>query len=139
MLNGIVEIDGTLYLYENGKTATCGLFEIDGDYYYSYWGGVIQTSGKYYVGTTYCDLPVGNYTLGEDGKALNGFVTKEDGIYYYINGKIGPVGLNYIDGYYYFVNYDGSIVVNQDFYVWRGNELLLETTYTFNELGQIIG
>ena len=64
MLDGVVEKNGTLYYYVNGKTATCGLFKDGDDYYYSYWGGVLKTGGKYYVDTTYCDLPVGNYTFG---------------------------------------------------------------------------
>ncbi len=87
MLDGVVEIDGTLYLYENGKTATCGLFEIDGDYYYSYWGGVLKTDGKYYVDTTYCDLPIGNYTFSKDGKMLDGVVEIDGTLYLYENGK----------------------------------------------------
>ncbi|MBR5272415.1 MAG: phosphodiester glycosidase family protein, partial [Clostridia bacterium] len=63
--------DGVLYYYVNGKTATNGLYEIDGDYYYVYWGGVVKTDGRYYIGTTFCDLPAGNYTFGADGKMLN--------------------------------------------------------------------
>ena len=137
MLQGIVEKDGVRYYYQNGKTSTCGLFQIDGSYYYAYWGGVIKT-GKHYVSHTYCDLPIGNYEFGEDGKMLNGFVTKSDGRYYYVNGKSSSVGLKYIDGYYYYVTGSGKLITNQEFYVSSTNSMLIAGIYTFNELGQII-
>ena len=69
---------------------------------------------------------------------LDGFVTKADGIYYYENGKIGKWGVNYIDGYYYFLNTNGKLVTNQTFWVWETNGLILESNYIFNELGQIV-
>ncbi|MBP3691772.1 MAG: hypothetical protein J6I80_00845, partial [Clostridia bacterium] len=58
MIRGIIEKDGQLYYYENGKTGTYGLIKFGEDYYYVYWGGVVRT-GKLYVGTTFCDLPAG--------------------------------------------------------------------------------
>ena len=205
MLDGIVEQDGTLYYYINGRTSTYGLFEVDGDYYYSYWGGVIRT-GKQYAGTTYCDMPVGEYvfgedgkmldgfvmvdgeyclyhngkvatyglleidgdyyavgaggkvltgkqyvsktycdlpagreyTFGEDGKMLDGFVTMEDGIYYYENGRTPSPGLIYVDGYYYFVYWGGKLITNRTFYVWETNGYSIRMNYTFDELGRVI-
>ena len=68
----------------------------------------------------------------------DGFVTLNDGIYYFEQGKLGKVGLNYIDGYYYFITYSGKLIVSQSYYVWETNGLLLETTYQFNALGQIV-
>jgi len=140
MLHGFVEKDGVKVFYAYGKTGgnNAGLTKVGDDYYFVNTKGVCVT-GKYYAWATNCDLPIGNYEFGEDGKMLNGFVTKGDDIYYYVNGKIGKVGINYIDGYYYFVRTDGKIVRNQSFEVWEGNGLLIEITYKFNELGQIIG
>ena len=138
MLDGIVEQDGTLYYYENGTTGTYGMIEYDGDYYFVNWGGTIKTDGKYYVGTSYCDLPIGNYIFGEDGKVLNGFVTRDGEIYYYENGKTGRVGLNYIDGYYYFINYDGSLKRNGTYYAWETNGLSVGINYTFDEYGHVV-
>lgn len=137
MLNGIVDKNGTLYYYENGKTGTCGLIEIDGDYYYVYWGGVIKT-GKCYVEATFCDLPVGNYEFGADGKMLDGIVEKDGALYYYENGRCPAPGLIELDGYFYFVDWGGKLITNQKFYVWETNGYSLKMTYTFNELGQIV-
>ena len=139
MLNGVVDIDGTLYLYENGSTQTCGLFEIDGEYYYSYWGGIVKTSGRYYVSRIYCDLSAGNYTFDADGKMLNGFVTKDDGIYYYENGNTPAPKMIFVDGYYYYVSWGGKLLTNGTYYVSADgvyNEISIKGT--FNELGQLI-
>ena len=138
LVNGFLEEDGKLYYYENGKTLDCGLRNIDGDYYYIGWHGYVET-GKQYVTRTQCDLPVGNYEFGADGKILDGFVEKSDGRYYYTLGKGEFLGLVRIDGDYYYVNYNGKLITNQKYYVAKSNKLMIEKTYTFNELGQIIG
>ena len=44
-----------------------------------------------------------------------------------------------MDGYYYYARYNGQLVVNDKYYVWQDNEYLMVNTYTFNELGQIVG
>ena len=138
-LNGFIQKEDGLYCYVNGKMGShsTGLNKIDGEYYFiDSYGKVI--TGKKYCWKTNCDLPIGDYTFGDDGKMLRGFVTIGEEIYYYVNGKYGKAGLHYIDGHYYFVTYSGTLIRNQRFYVWEGNNLLLEKYYTFNELGQII-
>ncbi len=139
MLHGFIEREDGLYIYVNGKSGSAnpGLAKI-GDYYY-----FINTAGKvvtgtYYAWATNCDLPIGTYEFDEQGRMLDGFINKADGIYYYENGKIGKVGVNYIDGYYYFLNTQGKLVTNQTFWVWETNGLILESSYIFNELGQIV-
>ena len=139
MLHGItVKADG-IYCYVNGKLggSVAGLTKIGEDYYFVTSSGKCVT-GKYYAWATNCDLPCGNYEFGADGKMLDGFVTKSNGIYYYENGKLGKVGLNYIDGYYYFITANGKLVTNQSYYAWETNGLLIETTYTFDEYGRIV-
>ena len=75
-----------------------------------------------------------------DGKKVVGEIAEYNGeLYYYENGKGVQAGLLYIDGYYYFASTNGKLIVNQRYYVWKTNDLLLETSYTFNERGQIIG
>ncbi len=139
LLQGIVEKDGVLYCYVNGQVGkTAGLVKIDDDYYFVDYDGTYKT-GKYYAWATQCDLPCGHYEFGTDGKALDGFVQKTDGIYYYVNGQPGKVGINYIDGYYYFVDYGGKIFTDGKYYAWEGNEILVEKNYVFNEVGQIVG
>ena len=139
MLNGVVEVNGTLYYYINGTTSTYGLFNIDGDYYFAGWGGVIQTDGRYYVDTTFCDLPAATYTFGADGKMAQGFVHDGDVTYYYVNGNHPAPGVILVDGDYYFVNWGGVLVKNQTFYVFEGNGYTVEMTYTFDENGKIVG
>jgi len=140
MIDGFIVRDGVKYYYENGIPATRGLSLIDGEYYYVYWNGEIKTGRQYTVATN-CDLPIGTYEFDEEGKIFNGFYDGEDGsIYYYINGKKAAIGLYYVDGYYYFVTSGGKLITNQTkYYVYKGNGLLFETYYDFNELGQIIG
>ncbi len=75
---GLVK-DGVDYLYKDGKAAPTGLYKIDGDYYYVGWDGSMRTNGRYYTDATFCDLPIGNYTFGADGKMLQGLV-EVDGV-----------------------------------------------------------
>ncbi|MDR0914858.1 MAG: starch-binding protein [Oscillospiraceae bacterium] len=138
MLNGMVEIDGILYLYINGITTPYGLFELDGDYYFASWGGVINTDGTYYVDVTNCDLPIGNYTFGVDGKMLDGFVTKTDGIYLYQNGNPAPLGLIAVDGDYYYVTEGGKLITDQTFFAEITNGLSVPMEYTFDASGKVI-
>ncbi len=139
MLDGVQNIDGKLYLYENGSTVTHGLYKIDGAYYFATWGGELKTDGRYFVDTTFCDLPAGNYTFGKDGKMYDGFVTIDSTIYYYENGSTPKPGLIEVDGDYYFVDWGGKIITNQKFYVWEGNGYTIEMNYTFDETGKVIG
>ena len=141
MLQGIVEKADGLYYYTNGISGRVhGLINVDGDYYFALMNGKLITSQTYYAFETSCDLSVGNYEFGADGKMLQGIVEKADGLYYYSNGKAGGAyGLFMMDGYYYFALMNGKLITNQDYHVWEGNGLLLETTYTFDNNGRIVG
>ncbi len=138
MLQGFVEKADGLYYYEKGKPATAGLTKIGEDYYFINSNGKCVT-GKCYAWQTNCDLPCSNYEFGADGKMLDGFVEKEDGRYYYVMGKGLQLGLTKIGDYFYFVNTNGKLITNQTYYVWDTNDLIIEKSYTFNELGQIVG
>ncbi len=140
MLDGIVEKEGVLYYYVQGKPKQAGLIEIDGDYYFA--GGArgeLSVNKTQYIWKSNGLLPEANYEFDAEGKMVNGFFEKNGVRYYYENGKPAKVGLNYVDGYYYFVKYDGSLIVNQSYYTWETNGLSVQMTYIFNELGQVIG
>ncbi len=139
MLNGIVEKDGTLYYYENGKGVEKGLFEYEGSYYFALYKGQIVTNKVYKAYKTSCDMPVGTYEFGADGKMLDGIVEKDGKLYYYENGKGAEKGLFLYEGHYYFSVYKGELVTNREFKIYNANGLLVEQVYTFNELGQIVG
>ena len=140
MYNGVEEVDDKLYLYKNGTTVTYGLYEVDGEYYYANWGGVVMTDGRYFVSTTHCDLSANqNYNFGSDGKMLNGFVNKNDGIYYYEHGNTPAPKILFIDGHYYYVSWGGKLVTNGVEYVPAdGIYTDIDMAYKFNELGQLI-
>ena len=140
MLDGIVEKDGVLYYYEKGKAKPAGLIKIGDDYYFAGGSnGELSVNKTQYVWQSNGLLPEKNYDFDENGKMYNGFFERNGTKYYYVNGRPAPVGLNYVDGYYYFVKYDGSLIVNQSYYAWETNGLSVEMTYTFNENGQIVG
>jgi glucan-binding YG repeat protein len=139
MLNGIVERDGNYYYYNTGKPEMAGLVEVDGSYYFAKDGkGTLVTDQTYYIWKANGILPESERMFGADGKMLDGFITKDDGIYYYEDGKVGTVGLNYIDGYYYFVGYDGKLVTSRTYYVWKTNGLSIQREYTFDAQGRIV-
>ena len=70
MLNGFETIDGTIYYYVNGSTPRPGIIEVNGDYYFVNWGGVIVTSQSFYVfeGNGYTIEM--NYTFDATGKIV---------------------------------------------------------------------
>ena len=138
MLDGIVNKDGKLYYYETGKPKMAGLVEIDGDYYFA--GG---SKGEISIGKTYVwegnnILPEDNYYFAEDGKMIDGFVTEDGVLKYYENGKFGKIGLHYIDGYYYFIDYGAKVIVNQSYYVWETNGYTIPMTYRFDAQGRVV-
>ena len=138
MLDGIVEKNGSYYYYETGKAKMAGLVEVNGAYYFAKDGYGTCVTGKYYVWKGNGILPEGEYEFGADGKLLNGFITRDDGIYYYVNGRPANVGLNYVDGYYYFNDYSGKLITSQTYYVWAPNGYTMSMNYTFDAYGRII-
>ena len=107
LLDGIV--DGVLYI--KGITASKGIYEIDGAYYFADWGGAIKTDGKYYTSYIYVEgLVAGEYAFGADGKMLDGIVEKDGAQYIYLKGvTVGP-GEYEIDGVLYKATWGGLVV-----------------------------
>ncbi len=119
MLQGIIDKDGTLYYYENGKPTEMGLFEYNGGYYFSLYDGKIVT-GKYYVWMKHESakhFANDHYEFGADGKMLNGIIDKDGELYYYENGKPTEMGLFKYGDDYYLTQYDGKLLTGRC-YVW---------------------
>ena len=138
--NGVVEKDGVLYYYENGKTTYKGLTEYEGGLIYVNSKGQVVT-GDYYVSKTNDLKPAGYYTFGEDGKlvvaALNGIVEKDGKLYYYENNQRTYKGLvAYEDGYIY-VNSKGEVMTGK-YFVSKTNGLMDMGYYTFGADGMMI-
>lgn len=68
--NGIVEENGSLYYYENGKLTYAGVIEIDGAYYYVKTSGEVIHGRDYWISKTNGLLKEKSYTFDEDGKIL---------------------------------------------------------------------
>ena len=149
ILGELVEKDGEKYIYSAGNAKAAGLIEIDGYYYFVGDNGLMAT-GRTYVWKPNGILPEGSYTFDAEGRMLGvkivdgvqvkGEIVEIDGeLYYYECGRGYAAGLLYRDGAYYFASDYGKLIVNQRYYVWKTNGLLLETTYTFDQTGKIVG
>ncbi len=113
MVQGIIDKDGVLYYYENGVGVEKGLFEYEGDYYYAAYKGQLVVNKSLNTPFTSCDMPVGRYEFGADGKMINGIIER-DGIYYYYENGVGvEKGLFEYEGNYYYAAYKGQLVANK--------------------------
>ena len=133
----VTDANGSLVYYQWGQPTVAGFVEVDGAYYFA------DVDGKIAIGRTYVWkgnglVAEGHYEFDESGKAYHGFVTKEDGLYYYQMGACGKEGLHYIDGYYYCIGSDGKLWTNGSYYVWKTNGYSVPMTYTFDELGRVV-
>ncbi len=139
------EVEDGMHVLENGKIyymidgiSQTGLYNVDGDYYFFNGPGTIA-KGECYVWETHCELPCGTYYFREDGTMIHTEIVEMDGaLYYYKNGVAKQAGIVEIDGYYYFVGDYGEIATGE-FYVWRGNGIVPEGTYRFDDNGRMLG
>lgn len=149
--DGIVDVDGVLYYYQNGNAYYAGLFQLDGNYYYARSNGQLVVSRDYWVTKTNDLLPAGTYTFDADGKMIvNGGDSGEEEppaisietvngtLYCYKDGKAYYAGLFQFNGNYYYARSNGQLVVSRDYWVTKTNDLLPEGTYTFGADGKMI-
>ena len=110
-------IDGILYIH--GRTATKGIYKIDGEYYFSNWGGVIEGGLKTTSYVENCDLPAGTYRFDENGKMLdNALYIDENGVkYIYVKGRTCVPGLYEIDGTLYAATWGGVVRTDGRYFV----------------------
>ncbi len=147
----IVNVDGTLYCYKDGKAYYAGLFQLDGNYYYARSSGQLVVSRDYWVTKNNDLLPEGTYSFGADGKmVVNGGDSSEEEphaisivdvngtLYCYKDGKTYYAGLFQLDGNYYYARSSGQLVVSRDYWVTKNNDLLPVATYTFDSEGKMI-
>lgn len=126
--NGI--IDGKYYINGVAVPAYYGLVEWEGNFYYINDGGRIITNKTKYIqttnGLTFADgtpIPRQSFDFDADGKMIlkNGVVDGK----VYVNGVALPAyyGLVNVDGDFYYVNDGGRIVVSQNKYLTKTNDL----------------
>jgi len=94
--NGITDVDGTLYYYEDSQLMQgAGLIATGGNFYYVRSDGSLVVGQKYWVANTNgYKVSVGEYEFADDGRLIFPESTNKNGIYlergvwyYYENGK----------------------------------------------------
>ena len=112
----IIEENGKLYYTVDGVKLTNGLYELDGEYYFAQYNGVLLTNGSTYVETS---LLSGNgwYAFDENAKLIKtGFVNGGGKTYYYADG-VRAKGFTKIGDDYYMFN-AGSGMMYKDSNAW---------------------
>ena len=138
-LNGVVEKNGVLYYYENGKLAYKGLMEYGDSYIYVNSKGRVVV-GKYWVSKTNGLLRAGYYNFDENGlmDVFNGIVDKDGTLYYYENGDIAYKGLMAYGNSYIYVRSNGQVATGKT-WVTKTNGLMEAGYYFFDENGLMTG
>ncbi|MCD7860257.1 MAG: phosphodiester glycosidase family protein [Firmicutes bacterium] len=146
--SGLYEYEGSTYLTENGELILYpGLVYLDGYYYYFNSSNLMVYDCTYYISKTNNLLPQAWYTFDSEGKmvipeeseVLNGIVIDDDGTwYYYVDGVKTYAGLILIDGDYYYVKTNCTVVHDCTYYISKTNNLLPQAWYTFDENGKLV-
>ena len=143
--NGIVEEDGVLHYYVNGKLTYAGLIKIGNDYYYVNSKCEVVHDCDYTITWTHGLLPQGRYHFDADGKLTgsvaplkNGIYEEDGSLYYYRNGERTYAGLIQIDGDYYYVRSTCEVVHDRSYYVYWTHGLMPEGYYNFDSAGRMI-
>lgn len=143
--NGIIEEDGVLHYYVNGKLTYVGLIKIGDDYYYVNSKCEVVRDCDYYISWTHDLLPQGKYHFDADGKLTgsvaplkNGIYEEDGSLYFYRNGERAYAGLIQIDGDYYYVRSTCEVVHDRSYYVYWTHGLMPEGYYNFDSAGRMI-
>jgi uncharacterized repeat protein (TIGR02543 family) len=143
--NGIVEEDGVLHYYVNGKLTYAGLIKIGDDYYYVNSKCEVVHDCDYTITWTHGLLPQGRYHFDADGKLTgsvaplkNGIYEEDGSLYFYRNGERTYAGLIQIDGDYYYVRSTCEVVHDRSYYVYWTHGLMPEGYYNFDSAGRMI-
>ena len=143
--NGIVEEDGVLHYYVNGKLTYAGLIKIGDDYYYVNSKCEVVRDCDYYISWTHDLMPQGRYHFDADGKLTgsvaplkNGIYEEDGSLYFYRNGERTYAGLIQIDGDYYYVRSTCEVVHDRSYYVYWTHGLMPEGYYNFDSAGRMI-
>ena len=143
--NGIVEEDGVLHYYVNGKLTYAGLIKIGDDYYYVNSKCEVVRDCDYYISWTHDLMPQGKYHFDADGKLTgsvaplkNGIYEEDGSLYFYRNGERAYAGLIQIDGDYYYVRSTCEVVHDCSYYVYWTHGLMPEGYYNFDSAGRMI-
>ena len=143
MTTEIVNENGTLYYYQDGRRINgAGLVKIGEDYYFIESGAIAATNKTTWVyklnGHPFAE---GNYRFDAEGKMiLTTDVVDEGGtLYYYKDGRrTAGAGLVLVNGDYYYIDSAAKAVTSTTVKVDKTNNLLSKGTYYFGADGKLI-
>ena len=139
--NGLVEENGDLYYYVDGAKTAAGLIEWEGNYYYIASDLKAVKDAKHYIFADRANgfVSAGWYWFNADGTMFLNGIREENGTkYYYKDGVKNYAGLVKIDGDYYYVKSDCTVVCGRSYYVTKTNGLMSNATYIFDEDGKMV-
>ena len=144
ILNGLIEMDGELWYFEDGVKTGKGLVKVGDDYYYIKQNGAAVRGADYYVTKTNDLMDKGLYTFGDDGKMIipeptdkNGLIWEDGSLWYYVDNVRTHAGLIYVDGYYYYIKTNGEAVRDTRYFVSNTNDLMPRAYHTFDDQGRM--
>ena len=142
LTTGVVEEDGVLYYYRNGKRTSGGLVEYNGAYYYFTGSATAFTGGSTWVSNTNGLVKAGTYRFDAEGKMLltTEVVNENGAYYYYCNGvRTASAGLIEFDGAYYYIDGAGKAITGREAWVSKTNGFDVAVgTYLFAEDGKMV-
>ncbi len=141
ILHGIVEVDGTLYYYQNDVLQTnVGLIQHNGEYYYVRSNGIVVADRFYWITRTNDLLKPGYYEFDASGKMIlkKGIIEEDGALYYYIDGvkQTGSGLIQLDDGAYIYVRTNGKLATGA-YWITTTNGLLPQKSYNFGTDGKL--
>ena len=143
--DGITDVNGTLYYYEDYRLMIgAGLIKIDEDYYYVRSNGALVVNSEYWVGANEFGIVEGTYEFDENGKLVlpeyeekNGVYAEDGGLFYYVNGKRTYAGLIQWNGGWIYVRTSGQLAIGR-YWITKHNDAKPAGYYDFDENGMLI-
>ncbi len=152
LYDGVGEVNGTLYYYEDYRLVMgVGLVKLDGNYYYVRSNGAVVVDQRYWVANVneYTEITPGFYVFDENGvmqipEPVKDGIYEEDGtLYYYENGhRVGKGLIRYTDGENYnndwiYVRSNGQLATGRYWATNVGSSGMAQGMYSFDELGRM--
>ena len=139
----IVKENGKLYYVIDGVKQNCGLFELDGEYYYAHSYYDLAANQVVYLSqfNGLIDPGPGYFGFDADGKLIKtGLIKASSGLSYYYEDLVRASGLTKIgNNYYYFNETSGYMYMGISLWVSGNNPYgIKEGTYYFAIDGRMI-
>ncbi len=135
-------IDGHVYIMIDGASAPRGLYEIDGEYYYTKYSGALITDSTLWLEdlSALGEGAKGNWrTFGADGKMVkDGFLTVSGATYHYTDAVLSTGFTKVGEDYYFFNAGSGKMYKNVNLWVGTNDYGFTPGMYTFGADGKLL-